>query len=76
MAHLYEFSGPELPASFHGRDEVQCGGCLYLTDRMFVVAETRTQALDAITRVGLGLCGNCIAELIAEKGWSISRDEP
>jgi hypothetical protein len=76
MAHLYEFSVQELPTIFDGKDEVQCGGCLYLTDRMFVMAETKTQALDAITRVGLGLCGNCIAELIAEKGWSISRDEP
>jgi hypothetical protein len=76
MAHLYEFSSQELPAIFHGKDEVQCGGCLYLTDRMFVISETRQQALEAITRVGLGLCGNCIAELVAEKGWSISRDEP
>jgi hypothetical protein len=80
---LYQFKiaelAPSLQEAFHaeaikdfvGKEEVQCGGCLHQTDRLFVVAETKLQALRAINRKKMGICGNCIAELIAKEGWNI-----
>ena len=56
---------------FAEKDEAQCGCCMHKSTRLFVVAETKLQALRAINKKKLGLCGNCIAELIAREGWSI-----
>jgi len=56
---------------FDEKDEAQCGGCLHKTDRLFVVAETKRHALGGINRKKLGLCGDCVAGLIAKEGWNI-----
>ena len=80
---LFEFSVEELSEAlrnafatdaikdFDEKDEAQCSGCLHSTNRLFVVAETKLQALRAINRRKLGLCGDCVAGLIATEGWSI-----
>ena len=80
---LFEFSVKELSealdeafaadaiSDFDEKDEVQCGGCLHQTDRLYVVAETKRHALRAINLKKMGLCGNCLAELIAKEGWNI-----
>jgi len=80
---LFEFSIEQLSAAlsqafaaeaikdFDGQDEVQCGGCLHKTNRLFVVAETKRHALSGINKKKLGLCGDCVAGLIAREGWNI-----
>ena len=56
---------------FDEKEEAQCGGCLHKTSRLFVVAETKRHALGGINRRKLGLCGDCVAGLIATEGWNI-----
>jgi hypothetical protein len=56
---------------FDKKDEVQCGGCSHQTGSLYVVAETRLHALRRINSRKMGLCANCIAELIAKEGWNI-----
>ena len=80
---LFEFKIEELSEAVHKaftteaikdfdeKKAAQCGGCQHQTDRLFVVAETKLQALRAINRKKQGICGNCIATLITKEGWSI-----
>ncbi len=80
---LFEFSIPELAdalvkafaeeaiGDFNGKKEAQCGGCPHPTQRFFGVAETRLQALRAINKKKMGICGDCVAGLIAKAGWNI-----
>ena len=56
---------------FDRKEEVQCGGCLRQTGSLYVVAETRLHALRRINYKKMGLCPNCIAELITKEGWNI-----
>jgi hypothetical protein len=44
---------------------------LHQTDSLYVVAETKQHALRAINHKKMGLCANCIAELIAKERWDI-----
>lgn len=81
---LFEFSVEELSEAlsqafaaeaikdFESKEEAQCGGCLHSTSRLFVVAETKRHALGGINRRKLGLCGDCVAGLIATEGWNIT----
>jgi len=80
---LFEFSIAELSEAlskaftaeaikdFDGKTEAQCSACQTKTKRLYVVAEIKHQALRAINRKKQGICGNCIAELIAKEGWNI-----
>ena len=80
---LFNFEVSELPAAlqdafadkaitlFDGKDEVQCGSCLHQNSHLYVVAETKRHALRAINDRKMGLCADCIAELIATEGWQI-----
>ena len=81
---LFEFAVEELPEAlskafaaeaiqdFDEQDEVQCGSCLHKTTRLFVVAETKRHALSGINRRKMGLCGDCVARLIAREGWNVT----
>jgi len=80
---LFEFSVESLPEAlgkafgaeaikdFDEQNEVQCGSCLHKTTRLFVVAETKLQGLRAINKKKMGLCGDCVAGLIATEGWKV-----
>lgn len=59
---------------FEDKEEVQCGGCLHETSCLYVVAKTKRLALREINQRKTGLCGNCMAELIAKEGWKIVSD--
>ena len=61
----------EAITDFDEKEDTQCGGCLHPTSRPFVVAETKRHALGGINRRKLGLCGDCVAGLIAIEGWNI-----
>ena len=79
---LFEFSIDTLSAAlrtafaaeaspdFNDKAEAQCG-CSQTTTRLYVVAETKLQALRAINRRKQGICGGCIAALIAKENWNI-----
>ena len=80
---LFEFGVAELSGAlqeafadnatrdFDKKDEVQCRGCSHQTDSLYVVAETERHALRALNDKKMGLCANCIAELIAKERWNI-----
>jgi hypothetical protein len=68
---LREAFADEATKDFDAKDETQCTGCLHTTDRLFAVAETQRHALRAINSRKMGLCGTCIAGLIATQGWNI-----
>ena len=70
-ADLRQAFAAEAIKDYDEQDEVQCGGCLFKTSRLFVVAETKLQALRGINKKKLGICGDCVAGLIATEGWSI-----
>jgi hypothetical protein len=52
--------------------ETTCGGCNYENTTAFVIAESKADAED-IVKSGDGLCGDCLAELMIEQGWQISK---
>jgi hypothetical protein len=63
---LFEFKAEEP----FGRYEVVCDGCGWKTRKIYVMAKTREEALELAKR-GVFLCGECMAELIAEKQYEI-----
>ena len=46
--------------------EVKCGGCNWRVSRLFVLADSREQALQMIKNGEAGLCGECMSELIVD----------
>ena len=63
--------GDKASTAFDNLDEVQCGGCLHKTGRLYVVVAGRREALQEINAGQMGVCGECIADLIATEGWQI-----
>jgi len=53
--------------------EVKCGGCNWRVSRLFVLADNRDEALQMIKNGEAGLCGECMAEMLAEGDYEISK---
>jgi hypothetical protein len=69
MAKVFMFRAWEV--SPNGETAVKCGCCLYIATNVFVLAKTREEAL-ALAKSGVYLCGECMAEFLAEKGYEIA----
>jgi len=51
-------------------DEAKCPSCLWNTATFYVLAENEEEA-KILAIQGYGLCGYCLADLLAEKGYEI-----
>jgi len=52
-------------------EDVKCPACGWETTALYVVAKDRAEAEDMIKNGDAGMCGGCVAEMIANEGWDI-----
>lgn len=57
-----------------GRDET-CGECNWGASVVYMLGETEEDAQRRYDMNKRGLCGNCIAEMLMQDGYEISRPE-
>ena len=56
-----------------GEDELKCGGCGWRVSRLYVLAGSKKEAVDLVKEGLAGLCGDCMCDLLANEGYSISK---
>ena len=49
-----------------GEDHVHCNACNWEFSKLFVIAETRDEAVELLLSGDAGLCGECIAQILVE----------
>ena len=49
----------------------KCPACGWKTGRIFVIAETKEEAERMYREEGIGMCGECLCELLAERKYKI-----
>jgi len=67
---IYTFDAEE-----YDEESFKCGGCLWSTRTLYIIAENREEA-ERLLKEGLaGLCGECLVEkVLVEGGYVISKD--
>jgi hypothetical protein len=55
--------------AYVNEEEVKCGCCLWNVTKLFVLADSKEEAVELVKRGDAGLCGECFAELLAEEGF-------
>jgi hypothetical protein len=63
---LFRFEAEDI----FGRFDVPCGGCGWKTRWLYVISETRENALE-LAKNGTFLCGECMAELLTQEKYEI-----
>ncbi len=57
-----------------GKEESEkCGSCNWHATKVFLMADSQEEANALYGENDRGLCGECMAELLQEKGYSISQ---
>ena len=62
-----------------GEGEEKCGGCNWGVSKVFLMADSQEEADRLYDESGIedgeprGLCGECIAEMLIEEGYEITR---
>jgi hypothetical protein len=62
--------------AYVSEEEVKCGCCLWNVTRLFVLADSKEEAVELVKRGDAGLCGECFAELLAEEGFNGDTRQP
>ena len=57
-------------------DEQKCGGCNWEVGKVYMLGETLDDAIAAFKENNRGLCGDCIAQMLAECGYSVTAPAP
>lgn len=57
-----------------GEDE-KCGDCNWVVNKVFLMAETEEKARELYKENDRGLCGECLVELMIERGYEIREGE-
>ena len=71
---LYRFSAEELAEKEIADatdDGVKCGGCNWRVSYLYVLANSKEEALKMIENGEAGLCGNCMSDLIVDEDYQI-----
>jgi len=53
----------------------KCGGCGWRTNTFYVIAENEEEAKKLAKEGHAGLCGECLADLLANYGYEIVKNE-
>jgi hypothetical protein len=56
-------------------DRVKCGGCLWDVSRLYVLANSKQEAIRLVKKGEAGLCGECFMEMVVENAWQIISEE-
>lgn len=59
----------------HDDDFVKCPGCNWEVSRLYVLAKDQAEADQIYADEEGGLCGNCIANILVEEPYEITRKE-
>jgi len=62
----------EIKAIDLGEDSVKCGGCNWETNKLFVLADSKDEAIELVKGGLAGLCGDCFCEMLVERAIEIS----
>ena len=54
-----------------GEDE-KCGGCNWKVSKVFLMGETKEDAMEAYRENDRGLCGDCMCEMLTEEEYAIT----
>lgn len=46
--------------------EVKCGGCNWKVSRLYVLANSKEEAVKLVKKGLAGLCGDCMCDMLAE----------
>lgn len=57
--------------NYVNEDEVKCSHCLWKVTRLFVLANSKEEAVMLVKRGDAGLCGECFSEMLWWKGIEI-----
>jgi hypothetical protein len=52
-------------------EEIKCGGCNWRVTRLFVLAESKSDAVKLVKEGNAGLCGECFMEMVVEEGFEL-----
>ena len=61
--------------NYVSKEEVKCGHCNWRVTRLFVIAESKREAIKLVEEGQAGLCGECFAEMLANKGYELKIPE-
>lgn len=56
-------------------DNDRCGGCNWDDSEVFLLGNSQEEANEAFRENHRGLCGRCMAEMLAEGGYEITKTE-
>jgi hypothetical protein len=56
-------------------EEVKCGGCNWDTTKLYVIANSKEEAVKLVKEGNAGLCAECFMELVIEEGYELEIKE-
>jgi len=59
--------------SYVNEFEVKCGRCGWRVSRLYVLAESKEEAVK-LAKSDAGLCGDCICEMLADEDYEVVKD--
>ncbi|MEM2352153.1 MAG: hypothetical protein QXT26_07075 [Thermoproteota archaeon] len=70
---MFIVKAEDLPKKYRsgGGDVVKCGGCNWEVSKLYVLANSKKEAVKLVKNGEAGLCGDCMCEMIAEEEWEI-----
>jgi hypothetical protein len=57
--------------NYSGKEEVKCGGCNWAVTKLYVLAESRSEAVKLVKEGLAGLCSECFMEMIVQQGFEL-----
>jgi hypothetical protein len=53
-------------------DWIKCGGCGWRVSRLYVLANSKEEAVKLVKSGDAGLCGDCVCDMLAEGDYEIT----
>jgi len=57
--------------NYISNEEVKCGGCNWDTTKLYVIANSKEEAVKLVKEGNAGLCAECFMELVIEEGYEL-----
>jgi hypothetical protein len=61
--------------NYVSNEEVKCGGCNWHTTKLYVIANSKKEAIGLVKSGEAGLCAQCFMELVIEEGYELEIKE-